>query len=156
MNEDAWVIISAHFWPKFEFNVSVSAMSQIVSYSFSDSSNNDNKAKYSVVNQRNQLWLGWGFRRQIFVLRGLVYTVSHNIVSETILSTVNKANIFITIDIPQHLRGHSLTHPPSPHAWYGALSLQHMNVSLSTPVDSDHFPHNHPSISHCTFHVYCR
>ena len=53
----------------------------------------------------------------------IVYTVSHNIFSETILSTVNKVNIFITIDIPQHLRGQSLTHPPSPQAWYGALSL---------------------------------
>ena len=62
----------------------------------------------------------------------IVYTVSHNIFSETILSTVNKANIFITIDIPQHLRGQSLTHPPSPHV--------HVNVSLSTLVDSDHFP----------------
>ena len=107
-------------------------MLQIVSYSHSDSSNNGNKAKYSVVSQRNQLWLGWGFRYPIFALCGLVYTVSHNIVSETILSTVNKANIFITIHIPQHLRGRSLTHPPSPQEWYGALSLIHECITVHT------------------------
>lgn len=153
MNEDAWVIISAHFWPKFEFNVSVSVMLQIVSYSHSDSSNNDNKAKYGVVIQRNQGWMGWGFQCPIFVLCGLVYTVSHNIVSETILSTVNKANIKKKIDIPQHLRGQSLTHPPSPQAWYSALSLIHVNVSLSTPVDSDHFPPQPPL--HISLYISC-
>ena len=121
MNEDTWVIISAHFWPKFEFNISVSVMLQIVSYSHSDSSNNDNKAKYSV---KEPALNGMRFPMCNFCsLWLIVYTVSHNIFSETILSTVNKVNIFITIDIPQHLRGQSLTHPSSPQAWYGALSL---------------------------------
>ena len=83
----------------------------------------------------------------------IVYTVSHNIFSETILSTVNKVNIFITIDIPQHLRGQSLTHPPSPQALYGTLSLIPVNVSLSTTVDSDHFPPQPPL--HISLYISC-
>ena len=151
MNEDTWVIISANFWPKFEFNVSVSVMLQIVSYSHSDSSNNDNKAKYSV---KEPALNGMRFPMSNFCsLWLIVYTVSHNIFSETILSTVNKVNIFITIDIPQHLRGQSLTHPPSPQAWYGTLSLIPVNVSLSTTVDSDHFSPQPPL--HISLYISC-
>ena len=126
-------------------------MLQIVSYSHSDSSNNDNKAKYSV---KEPALNGMRFPMCNFCsLWLIVYTVSHNIFSETILSTVNKVNIFITIDIPQHLRGQSLTHPPSPQAWYGALSLIPVNVSLSTTVDSDHFPPQPPL--HISLYISC-
>ena len=41
-----------------------------------------------------------------------------------------------------------MTHPPGPQALCSALMSMHVNVLLSTPVDSDPFM---ASISHCIF-----